>query len=139
MAPSPTVTETTPSRVYQPRLLAQVFTALGTAYLRQGDRANADEAFSAALSAANTLLTGTLSNGNVLYAKGIASAGLAVTGEPDAAEAACRTFERALTVAPAVGFRARALRQLDLLAPADGEGVLTEIRRVLTGESHGTA
>jgi tetratricopeptide (TPR) repeat protein len=132
------VAETAPSRVYPP-ILAQVFTALGTAYLRQGDRANADEAFSAALSAANTLLTGTISNVHVLYAKGIASAGLAVTGKPDAARAAGRTFEQALAVAPAPGFRARALRQLDLLAPADAEGVLTEIRRVLTEQPCDTA
>src|SRR5204863_25595 len=40
-------------------VLPQVFAALGTAHLREGDRADAGEAFSAALSAANTLLAGT--------------------------------------------------------------------------------
>ena len=116
-----------------------MFIALGTAYLREGDRANADEAFSAALSAANTLLAGTHGPIDVLYAKGIASAGQAVTGNPDAAQAARRTFEQALAVAPATWLRARALRQLDLLVPADTDGVLTDIRRVLAEQPRDTA
>jgi tetratricopeptide (TPR) repeat protein len=132
------VAESAPSHGYR-LVLPQVLAALGTAYLRGGDRASAGEAFSAALSAANTLLAGPLTNGRVMYAKGIASAGQAVTGEPDAAGAARRAFEQALTVAPAPGFRARALWQLDLLSPADADGDLAEIRRVLAEPPHDTA
>ena len=80
-----------------------MFAALGTAYLREGDRTNAAEAFSAALSEANTLLTGTQGPIDVLYAKGIASAGQAVTGDSGAAQAALRAFEQALAAAPAPG------------------------------------
>jgi len=122
--------ETASAPEYRP-VSAQLFTALATAFLRQGDHANAGEAFSSALSTANALLAGTHGLADVLYAKGIASAGQAVTGNPDAALAARRTFEQAMTAAPAPGFRARALRQLDLLTPADASGVLTETRRIL--------
>ena len=75
----------------------------------------------------------------MLYAKGIASAGQAVTGNPDTAQAARRTFEQALAVAYVPGLRAVALRQLDLLVPADADGVLTEIRHVLAEQPRDTA
>jgi tetratricopeptide (TPR) repeat protein len=132
------VAEGAPSRGYPPTS-AQMFAALGTAFLREGDRANAAEAFSAALSAADTLLTSTQGPIDVLYAKGIASAGLAVTGDSGTAQAALRAFEQALAAAPAPGLRARALRQLDLLVPADSGGVLTEIRRFLADQPRDTA
>ena len=124
------VAEAAPSRGY-PLVLPQMFAALGTAYLREGDRANAANAFSAALSAANTLLTGIQGPSDVLYTRGIASAGQAVTGDFGATQAALRAFEQALAAAPAPGLRARALRQLDLLVPADSGGVLMDIRRVI--------
>jgi tetratricopeptide (TPR) repeat protein len=120
-------------------VLPQVFAALGTAHLREGDRADAGEAFSAALSAANTLLAGTHGMISVLYARGIASAGQAITGERDAARAARRTFEQALTVAPLPGVRVRTLRQFDLLAAADPGGVLTDIRLTLAEQRRGNA
>ena len=113
------------------QVLPEVFAALGTAYLREGDRANAEEAFSAALSAANTLLAGTHGMIHVLYAKGIASAGQAVVGEREAVQAARRTFEQALSLALLPGVRVRTLRQLDLLAAADAGGLLTDVRRTL--------
>jgi tetratricopeptide (TPR) repeat protein len=119
-------------------VLPQAFAALGTARLREGDRASAGEAFAAALSAANTLLAGTRGMTSVLYAKGIASAGQAVTGEDGGAQAARRAFEKALTVAPLPGVRARALRQLDLLAEADTGGALTGIRPILAEQPRGT-
>jgi tetratricopeptide (TPR) repeat protein len=122
--------EAAPGRGY-PAVLAQMLVALGTAYLREGDRTNAADAFSAALSAANTFLTGTQGPIDVLYAKGIASAGQAVVGTPDTVQATLRIFEQALAAAPAPGLRTRALRHLDLLVPADSDGVLEEIRRVL--------
>jgi len=128
------VAEAAPSRGYPP-VSAQMFAALGIAFLREGDRAHAAAAFSAALSAANTLLTGTQGPSYVLYAKAIASAGQAVTGDSGAPQAALRAFEQALAAAPAPGLRARALRQLDLLVPADSGGVLTEVRHVLADQS----
>jgi tetratricopeptide (TPR) repeat protein len=131
------IAETGPSRGYQP-VLPQVFVALGTAYLRGGDRAKAAEAFAAALSAANTLLTGTHGPIKVLYAKGIASAGQAVTDHPDRAQVALRAFEQALAIALAPGLSARALRQLDLLMPADTDGVLIQGRRVLATQPRDT-
>jgi len=125
--------EAAPSCGYLP-VSAQMFAALGIALLREGDRANAAAAFSAGLSAANTLLTGTQGPGYVLYAKAIASAGLVVTGGSGAPQATLRAFEEALAAAPAPGLRARALRQLDLLVPADSGGVLTEVRHVLADQ-----
>ena len=71
----------------------------------------------------------------MLYAKGIASAGLAVTSDSGAAQAALHAFELILAAAPAPGLRARALRQLDLLVPADSSSVLTEVRYVLADHS----
>ena len=130
--------ETTASQGYQPAL-AQVLVALGTAYLREGDLVNADEAFSRALSTADIPLTEANGATDVLYAKGIASAGRAVAGERQAAQAARRTFEQALIVAPAPGICARALRQLDLLVAADADGVLTEVRQVLAEHPRDTA
>jgi tetratricopeptide (TPR) repeat protein len=118
--------------------LPQLWTALGTAYLREGDLTNAEAAFSAALSAPSTVLGGIHSIIYVLYAKGIASAGQAVTGQRDAERAACRAFEQALTLAPLPGIRVRTLRQLDLLAAADAGGVLTDIRRILAEPRGGT-
>ena len=112
-------------------ILTRVLAALGTAYLGEGDHLKASEAFSAALSAANTLLAGTSGLIDVLYARGIACAGLAVTGEPGVAQVACDTFEQARAAAPAPGLRARALRQLQLLVPADTDGLLMESQRVL--------
>ena len=132
------VAETTASRGYQ-RVLAQVLVALGTACLREGDLVNAAEAFSAALSAANLLLTETNGLMDVLYTKGIASAGQAVAGERQAAPAARRTLEQASIVASVPGIRARALLQLDLLVAADAEGVLTEVRQVLATQPCDTA
>jgi tetratricopeptide (TPR) repeat protein len=117
-------------------VLAQAFALLGITWLREGDRANAGDAFSAALSAANTLLAGVRGPIRVLYAKGVASAGHALTGRLDAAQAARQTFEQAQTVSPTHGLRARALRQLDLLVLADPDGVLTGIRHVLAGQPH---
>jgi hypothetical protein len=76
---------------------------------------------------------------SVLYARGIASAGQAITGERDAARAARRTFEQALTVAPLPGVRVRTLRQFDLLAAADAGGVLTDIRLTLAEQRRGNA
>jgi hypothetical protein len=109
-----------------------VFAAAGIAYLREGDRANAADAFSAVLSAATSLQEGADGPICELYAKGIATAGHALTGQPGAVQAARHIFEQAQALSPAPGLRARALRQLDLLAPADADDVLTEIRRVLT-------
>ena len=131
------VAETASAQGFPP-VLVQVFAALGIAYLRLGDRANAADAFSAAVSAANALLTGTNGLIRVLYAEGLASAGHALTGQSDAAQAARRIFEQVQTVSPTPGLRARALRQFDLLVPADADGVLTEIRRILAGQSYDT-
>jgi tetratricopeptide (TPR) repeat protein len=132
------VAESAPSDGYRP-LSPQVFAVLGTAYLREGYPTDAGEAFSAALSAAEALLAATDGLIDVLYAKGIACAGQAVTGKPDMAQAARRAFEQAVAAGPASGFRARALRQLDLLGPADAGGVLTEVRRVLSERQGDTA
>jgi hypothetical protein len=113
--------------------MPQVLVALGTAYLCEGDRAKADSAFSASLSAADKLLASSHGMIHVLYAKGIASAGQTVTGKPDGARAARHAFDQALAIAPAPGVRARTIRQLEVLATADAEGTLTNLRLALAG------
>ena len=112
-------------------VLPQALAALGIAYLREGDRTKAGEAFSAAVSAADTLLTSASGPIDVLYAAGIANAGQAMTGNPGAAQTARRAFEQAPATPPLHGVRARTLRQLDLLVAADAEGVLTDVRQIL--------
>jgi tetratricopeptide (TPR) repeat protein len=115
---------------YRP-VMAQLFNAVGFAHLYEGNRADAGAAFSDALAAADTLLEGAHGVAEVRYAKAIAAAGQAVTGKPETVRAARLTFEQALAAAPAPAFRTRAVRQLDLLASADGSGALTEIRHLV--------
>ena len=115
-----------------PPVLVQMFAALGIAELRAGDPANAADTFSAALAVADALQTGARAPIRVLYAKGIASAGYALSGQAGSADAARHAFELAQTVPATPGLQARALRQLDLLVPADADGLLAEIRRVLS-------
>ncbi len=123
---------------YRP-VMAQLFNAAGIAHLHEGNRTDAGAAFSAALAAADTLLEGTHGNADVRYAKAIAAAGQAVTGKPEAVGAACLMFEQALTAAPAPAFRTRAVRQLDLLASADPNGALAEIRHIVAKQPQDTA
>ena len=118
-----------------PGLMPQVFSVLGSAYLCEGDRAKADDAFSASLSAADNLLASTHGMIHVLYAKGIACAGRAVTGKPDGAAAARSAFDQALAIAPAPGVRARTLQQLDVLIAVDADGTLTDLRLALAGST----
>ena len=116
---------------YRP-VMAQLFNAVGIAHLHEGNRTGAAEAFSDALSAADTLLEGSHGLADVSYAKAIATAGQAVTSKPGTVRTARLALEHALAAAPAPAFRARAVRQLDLLASADASGALTEIRQIVS-------
>ena len=119
-------------------VLPQVCATLGTAYLREGGRAKAEEAFSAALSAANTLLAGTHGMIYVLYAKGIASARTGRDRQTRRGACAVSHLQQALTVAPllASGENPPATQPL---APADAGSVLEDIRRILVEQSRDTA
>jgi hypothetical protein len=119
--------------------LPQVLAALGTAHLRAGARANANEAFSAALSAANTLLAATDGMIFVLYGRGVAGVRQAITGERDAARAARRTIDKALTVAPATRRPRENPPAVRPSAAADAGGVLTDIRLILAEQPRGNA
>ena len=131
------VAETALGHGYRP-VMAQLYNAVGIAHLRQGHRTDASAAFSAALAAADTLLEGAHSDADVRYAKAIAAAGQAVTGKPGTLRTARLAFEQALAAAPIPAFRARAVRQLDLLAATDASGALTEILCIVTRQPKDT-
>jgi tetratricopeptide (TPR) repeat protein len=123
---------------YRP-VIAQLHNTVGIAHLHEGNRTAAGAAFSEALSAADTLLEGAQGSADVRYAKAIAIAGQAVTGKPEAVGAARLMFEQALATAPAPAFRARAVRQLDLMALAGASGALAGIRRIVMKQPQDTA
>jgi len=123
---------------YRP-VMAQLFNAVGIAHLHEGNHTYAGAAFSAALAAADTLLEGTHGNADVRYAKAIAAAGQAVTGKPETVGATRLLFGQALAAAPAPSFRARSVRQLDLLVSADASGALAEIRHIVAKQPQDTA
>jgi tetratricopeptide (TPR) repeat protein len=111
-----------------------VLALLGLIALRQGGRVAAAEAFSAAISHADTMLERCDQNYNALDAKGVALAGLAVLEAPNRAAEAIETFRAARAITRAPGIVGRVRRLLDALAPADAAGVLTGIYEAAAGE-----
>ncbi len=121
-----------------PLFNAQVQALAGVVALRQGNPAPAREAFASALEHAEALLARTPDLYDLLDAKGLALAGLALLAS-DTAEAealvsqAVEAFRAARVACAAAGVVGRVLRLLDALAVADVEGRLQDIRAAAQG------
>jgi tetratricopeptide (TPR) repeat protein len=107
-----------------------ILVALGTAHLREGDHAEAGNAFAAALLSAGAGPEEAPSV-DAVYAQALAQAGQVMTGTDDV-RPAWRAFERAMAVSSAPGVISRALRRLDLLSPADDHDTLTDVKQLLS-------
>jgi tetratricopeptide (TPR) repeat protein len=104
-----------------------VLALLGLIALQQGDRAAADEAFSAAIAHADMMLNRCDQNYDALDAKGLALAGLAVLDRGLSPGEAIAAFQAARAITKAPGVIGRMRRLLEALAPADTAGILAPI------------
>jgi len=106
---------------------------LGVVALRQGDVNVAREAFTTAITLANQLIALTAERYDALDVKGLSLCGLALCGDDTqipAAKTACRAA-RAITSDR--GITDAVLRVFDVLAQADPNGIVTEVRPVAAG------
>jgi tetratricopeptide (TPR) repeat protein len=110
-----------------------VLSLLGLIALRQGDRAAAAEAFSAAAAHAGVMLERCEQNYNALDAKGLAMAGLAVIEGAHRAAEAIAAFRAARAITSAPGHVSRLMRLLDALKPADEANILAAVYEAATG------
>ena len=128
---------------------------LGDIALRQGDRAAAQEAFTAALAQADALLALTAQNFAALDSKGLALAGLVLCENlvgaglvpalgadtrPAPTQAAIAAYRAARAIDKDAGIVGRVLRLLDALASAHPQGaeMLAAVRAAAAGEMSGT-
>ncbi len=114
----------------------------GIIALRQGERETAGEAFTKSIAQADEILAKTPEYYDALDAKGLALAGLVVSGEwkvgserehDDILVEAVETFRKAREIAPHAGVVKSVLRLFDELAKCDTEGVLKDVRKAVEG------
>ncbi|MFA7059547.1 MAG: tetratricopeptide repeat protein [Pedobacter sp.] len=122
------------ARHREPRLSHYALAHIGTAALRQGDKATAAQAFRDAMTEADAILA---TNGNfyrAFDARGIALCGLMLCGdEAGQLAAAVSSFRLARSHAKAPGIVARLLRLFDELAIADACGIMKAVRAAAAG------
>jgi len=101
---------------------------------RQGDTTAAQEAFAAAISQTDELLSYTAQNYTALDAKGLALCGLALCDGVNRTSAAIEAYRAARAINKDAGIVGRVLRLFSALAVADSAGVLKEVRAAAAGE-----
>lgn len=106
---------------------------LGIVALRQGDMATATGAFHRAVAEANELIARTSGLGDALDTKGLAHAGLALCGDGSHLSAARCAYRNARSVTSDQGIVRGVLFLFDVLAGADVNGMLGEVRREAAG------
>ena len=111
-----------------------VLALLGVIVLRQGDAATAREAFAAAISETNQLLSYSAQNYTALDSKGLALCGLTICGGANRTSAAIEAYRAARAINKDAGIVARVLRLFDALAVVDSAGVLKDVRAAAAGE-----
>jgi tetratricopeptide (TPR) repeat protein len=111
-----------------------VLALLGLIVLRQGDTAAAREAFTEAVAQAETMLTYSAQNFNVLDSKGLALCGLAVCGDAGRVAEAAEAYRAARAINKDAGVVGRVLRLFDALAESDGASLLAGVRAAAAGE-----
>ena len=114
-----------------------ILALLGLIALRQGDRAAATEAFSAAVAHADVMFDRCRENYNALDARGLALAGLAVLEGGHRAAEASAAYRAARGITTAAGIVGRVRLLLELLAPADAEGILAGVAKAAEGRRGG--
>jgi tetratricopeptide (TPR) repeat protein len=111
-----------------------VLALLGLIALRQGDASAAQEAFAAAISETDQLLSYSGQNYDALDTKGLALCGLTLCDGVNRKSAAIEVYRAARVINKDAGIVARVLRLFDALAVADSAGVLKEVRAAAAGE-----
>ena len=111
-----------------------VFALLGLIALRQRDTAAAQEAFAAAVSATDELLSFTAQNYGALDTRGLALCGLMLCDGINRTAVASEAYQAARAINRDAGIVRRALRLFDALAVVDAEGLLKEVRAAAAGE-----
>lgn len=107
---------------------------LGLIELRQKDPTAAQEAFAAAVSATDELLSFTAQNYAALDTKGLALCGLTLCDGVNRTAAASEAYRAARAINRDAGIVARVLRLFDALVVVDAAGVLKEVRAAAAGE-----
>lgn len=109
-----------------------VLTLSGLIYLRLGDVEPAREAFTAAITEAETLLGYCEKNFGALNAKGLSLCGLVLCEKNQQhIQTAVKAFEAAQKINKDPGYMKNLLSLFDEMAKEDKEGVLTEVREYL--------
>lgn len=122
-------------RFDEPLCNQDIWALRGVIALRQGDERAAREAFATAVRQADGLITRCDKNWEALDAKGLALCGLALCEGQDRRREAVRAFEAARKSTRDAGTVRRALLQLDILAPLDGDGLLAPARAAAAGKA----
>jgi tetratricopeptide (TPR) repeat protein len=117
-----------------PLINHNVVAVLGVVALRQGDRVTAQDAFVAAVSAADSLLQRSAHYYTALEAKALALCGLAVSKDAQQVVAAIEAYRAARTITRDKGVIGRALRLFDTLTQSDPAGILKRVRAAAAGE-----
>jgi tetratricopeptide (TPR) repeat protein len=110
------------------------FALLGLIALRQKDQAAARTAFERAVAGADAMLTLNEFSVDAFDAKGLASCGLALCGDPGKIPAAIEAYRAARVITRAAGLVKRVLRMFDALPIPDNSAVLAEVRLAAAGE-----
>lgn len=111
-----------------------ILALLGLIALRQEDVAGAREAFTEAVTQAETMLMYSAQNYVALDSKGLALCGLAVCGDIGRVAEAAEVYRAAREINKDEGIVGRALRLFDTLAEADAAGMLAGVRAAAAGE-----
>jgi tetratricopeptide (TPR) repeat protein len=118
----------------EPRNNHNVLALLALIYLRQGDVAAAQEAFTEAVAQAESMLNRSAQSYKALDSKGLALCGLAVCGDAGRVAEAAEAYRAARAINKDAGIVGRVLRLFDALAEADAAGVLAGVRASAAGE-----
>jgi tetratricopeptide (TPR) repeat protein len=110
---------------------------LGLAALRQGDRIAAEEALTTALNQAGELLARSPQFYEALETRGLALCGLALCGNLEHIPAAKEAYKAARAINSHAGAIVYALQMFDILAKADTNGILADVRPDAAGEKSG--
>jgi tetratricopeptide (TPR) repeat protein len=106
----------------------------GLIHLRQGDVEPAHEAFTAAITEAETLLGYCEKNFRAHNSRGLSLCGLVLCEKnKEHIQAAQKAFQSAQKINKDPGYMKNLLRLFDQMAKEDKEGVLTEVREAIKG------
>ncbi len=112
-----------------------VLVLLGVVALSQRDHMAAREAFAAAVTEADQLLTYSMQNFRALDTKGLALCGLTLCDQVNRAQDAIESYKAARAINKDAGIVNRVLRLFDALTVADDKGMLAGVRDAAGGDT----